>query len=259
MAKLTQLFKRGAQTGAQTGPLAPAVAAEISAAESTLATLETSRGAAVLAAMTEGGDVNALARLEADVVAIRGKLYNLRAAHKVASERDARQRVEAKARDQLDQLSRFKAECAKRDELVTKFCEGARLAAESYRGIREITAYLTAFIPDGCALPNGMNLFNGECLVDGVAFPAPLEHMAAAELYKHAHIGQPGDVGTLPAAAPFSLSTLYRSEALEPWSQSTERMSAYFIDVLRGQIERGRELELAAIDAEAGMEATNAA
>jgi len=32
-------------------------------------------------------------------------------------------------------------------------------------------------------------------------------------------------------------------------------MSAYFVDVLRGQIIRGRELEHAAIDAEAGMEA----
>jgi len=54
----TPLFQRGTQTG----PLAPAVAAEIAAAENALATLEAGRGEAALSAMTEGGDVNALCR-----------------------------------------------------------------------------------------------------------------------------------------------------------------------------------------------------
>lgn len=256
MAKLMQLFKRGEADG----PLAPAIATEIAQTETTLAALEGKRGAAALAAVTDqaGGDA-ALTKLEAEIVATNGKLRNLRAAHRLASERDARQQIEEQTRERLEQLSRLEAELTKRDELVAKFCEGAKIAAESYRGIREITAFLTGFIPAGCALPNGMSLFNGECLVDGVGFPAPMEHIAAAELYRHAQIRSVGDVGTLPAAAPFSLSTIYRSEALEPWSESSKRMSAYFVDVLRGQIERGRELELAAIAAEHGGEVTNAA
>src|SRR6266404_3719052 len=133
MAKPTPLFQRGTQTG----PLAPAVAAAISAAESEIATLEAGRGAATLAAMTEGGDGNALARLEADATSIKAKIFNLKAAYRVASDRDARQRVELQTRAQLWQLSRFAAALTKRDELVTKFCKGAKIAAESYRGIRE--------------------------------------------------------------------------------------------------------------------------
>jgi len=159
------------------------------------------------------------AGLEAKITATNGKLRNLRAAYHVASERDARQRVEQQTRDRLWQLSRFAAALTKRDELVTKFCKGAKIAAESYRGIRELTIELTAMLPEGTQMPSGMSLNNGECLVDDVANPAPLEHLAAAELYRGAQIRQPGDQGTLPAAAPFSLSTIFRSEALEPWSQ----------------------------------------
>lgn len=184
MAKPTPLFQRGEQGGQQ----APAVAAEIAAAKSSLATLEAGRGAAALSAMTEGGDVSAIAKLDAEVTSLRTKLFNLQAAHRAASERDARHAADARYRQQQSDFGAFVAALAQKDAEVGKYCTAIKVAAESYRAIFELSAAVAALVPEACKFPSGFSAFAGQVEVDGRAQAAPLDHLAAHEMYRHSGI-----------------------------------------------------------------------
>lgn len=242
MAKPIPLFQRG-----ETAPLAPAVAVEIAAAENTLAELENCRGTAALSAMT-GGDTDVLAKLETDVAAIKTKLHNLRAAYRAACELDARHSAEALYRRQLSGLGAFEKALADRDAAVFQFCAAAKIAAESYRDIFELSDAVAVLLPEGTQLPSGFSAYTGEVQVDGRAQAAPLDHLAAHEFYRHSGITRPGQGGALPGSKPFSLSTLFRSDAIEPWEQSTRHLSAFLVDSVKNQIERDHQIELRAIE-----------
>jgi hypothetical protein len=244
MAKAVPLFQRGEQGGQQ----ALAVAAEISAAESSLAKQETGRGAAALSALTEGGDASAIAKLDAEVTSIRAKIFNLQAAHRAASERDARHAADAWYRRQLSDLDAFKVALAERDAAVTKFCEAVKLAAPAYREIFELSDAVAVLLPEGTQMPAGFSAYAGEVEVDGRAQAAPLDHLASFEMYRHSGISRPGQGGALPGSKPFSLSTLFCSDMIEPWQESTKRLSAFLAEAVKNQIELGHQIEIGAID-----------
>jgi hypothetical protein len=244
MAKPTPLFQRGEQGGQQ----ARTVAAEIAAAESSLAKLETGRGAAALSAMTEGGDVSAIAKLDAEVTNLRTKLFNLRAAYRAAGERDARHAADARYQQQTSDFEAFKVALAERDAAVGKFCEAAKMAAESYRAIFELSDAVAVLLPEATQMPSGFNAHAGEVEVDGRVQAAPLDHLAAHEFYRHSGITRPGQGGALPGSKPFSLSTIFRADAIEPWQESTKRLSAFLAEAVKNQIDTDRQIEIRAIE-----------
>jgi hypothetical protein len=244
MAKLLTLFKRD-ETDA---PFAPVVEEEIVSAESDLAKLEAGRGAAALSAMTEGGDVNAIAKLDAEAASIRARIFNLRAAYRAANERDARQAAEAWYQRQLSDLGAFAAALAERDAAVIKFCESMKIAAESYREIFELSDAVAVLLPEGTQLPSGFSAHHGEVRVDGLPQAAPLDHLASHEMFRHSGVTRPGQSGALPGSKPFSLSTLFRADAIEPWDESSKRLSDYFVEAVKNQIEIGHRAEVDAID-----------
>jgi hypothetical protein len=244
MAKTIPLFSKGEPAG----PQAPPIAAEIDAAEIALAALEAGRGTAALSAMTEGGDVNAIAKLDAEVTTLRTKLHNLRAALRAAAEADARRAADARYKQQMDDLGAFEAVLAKRDTAVGKCCGAIKAAAEAYREILELSDAVAALLPEACKFPDGFSAFAGEVVVDGRAQAAPIEHLVSHEMYRHSGITRPGQGGALPGSKPFSLSTIFRADAVEPWSESSKRLSAYLADAVRNQIEFDRQVELRAIE-----------
>jgi hypothetical protein len=244
MAKPVPLFPRGESAV----PLAPMVAEEIAAAESELAALEAGRGDAALSAMSEGGDVNAIAKLNSEAANIRVRIFNLQAAYRTASVRDARQAAEERYRRQIDDLAAFEAALAEKDAAVAEFCEAVQVAAESYRLIHDMSDAIAVLLPEACKFPAGMSAFAGEVEVDGRAQAAPLDHLAAHEFYRHSGIERPGQGGALPGSKPFSLSTIFRADAIEPWQESTKRLSAYLAEAVKNQIEHDRQIELRAIE-----------
>jgi hypothetical protein len=58
----------------------------------------------------------------------------------------------------------------------------------------------------------------------------------------------PGQGGALPGSKPFSLSTIFRADAIEPWSESTKRLSVFLADAVKNQIEFDRQVELRSIE-----------
>jgi len=243
MAKPTPLFPRGEPDG----PLAPAVATEIEAAESALATLEAGRGSAALSAMT-GGDANAIAKLDAEAVSIRSKIFSLQAAFRAANELDARKAADVWYQRQLSDLGAFKAALTERDAAVTKFCDAIQIAAEAYRAIFELSDAVAVLLPEGTRLPSGFSAHHGEVRVDGQPQAAPIDHLASHEMFRWSGITRPGQTGALPGSKPFSLSTLFRADAIEPWDESSKRLSEYFVEAIRNQIELGHRAEVDAID-----------
>jgi hypothetical protein len=244
MAKLMTLFKRDEGTA----PLAPTVAEEIATAESDLQALEAGRGAVALAAMTDGGDVNAIAKLDAEAANIRARIFNLQAAYRAANERDARHAADAWYQRQIDSLGAFTAALAERDAAVTKFCSAIQIAAEAYREIFELSDAVAVLLPEGTHLPSGFSAHHGEVRVDNLPQAAPMDHLAGFEMYRHSGIERPGQAGAMPGSRPFSLSSMFRSEAIEPWNESSKRLSEYFVEAVKNQIELGHRAEVDAID-----------
>jgi hypothetical protein len=242
MVKPVSLFPRGEPAG----PLAPAVAAEIEAAESKLAELEAGRGEAALSAMSEGGDENAIAKLNSEAANIRTRLFNLKAAEIVAIDRDARRAAEDRHQQSLEALAAFTAACARRDEAVEKYCAGVKLAAEALADVHEFSTAIEILIPAGTQLPRGFSVYSAELLVEGGGTQsAPIQHIAAFEMQRHARPGQ----GTLPGARPFSMSTSSNPGAVESWADASKRTSEFLVEAITNQIERAREIEIASIDA----------
>jgi hypothetical protein len=244
MAKPIPLFPKGAQPG----QFAATVATEIAEAKSALSTLEAGRGVAALQAVTEGGDANALAKLDAEAANIRLRIFNLHAAHRAASEQDALHAAESWYRRQLSDLAAFKVALAERDTAVEKFCGAIKIAAVAYREIFELSDAVAVLLPEGTHLPSGFSAHHGEVRVDGLPQAAPLDHLASFEMFRHSGITRPGQSGALPGATPFSLSTLFQADAIEPWGESSKRLSDYFVEAVKNQIELGHRIELEAID-----------
>jgi hypothetical protein len=243
MAKPIPLFKRDEPAV----PLAPMVAEEIAAAENELAALEAGRGDAALSAMSEGGDVNAIAKLNSEAANIRVRIFNLQAAHRTASERDERRAAEERHRQRIEGLAAFTAACARRDEAVEKYCAGVKLAAEALADVHEFSTAIEILIPAGTQLPRGHSVYNAELLVEGGgAQSAPISHVAAFEMMRHS---RPGQGAIMPGARNFSLSTSSNPGAVESWADASKRTSEFLIEAIANQIERAREIEIASIDA----------
>ncbi|WP_213740946.1 hypothetical protein [Bradyrhizobium sp. dw_411] len=245
MPKLTALLP-GGKTSV---PIAPTVAEEIANAERDLAALEAGRGAAALSAMTDGGDVNALAKLDAEAASIRTKIFNLQAAYRAANERDARQAAAAWYRQRLSELGTFEDALDRRTAAVGKFCDAIKVAAEAYRDILDLSDAVDVMLPQGTQLPSGFSAHHGEVRVDGQSHAAPLDHLAKFEMFRHSGITIPGEQSrALPGAEPFSVSTMFNSAAVEPWHESSKRLNKYLVEAVKNQIELGHQLEVEAID-----------
>jgi hypothetical protein len=243
MAKPIPLFKRDEPAV----PLAPMVAEEIAAAENELAALEAGRGDAALSAMSEGGDVNAIAKLNSEATNIRVRIFNLQAAHRTASERDERRAAEERHQQSLEALAAFTAACGQRDSAVARYCDAIHLAAAALSDIHEFSTAIEILIPAGTQLPRGHSVYNAELLVEGGGPQvAPISHVAAFEMARHS---RPGQGPTLPGARNFSLSTSSNTGAVESWADASKRTSEFLVEAIANQIERAREIEIASIDA----------
>jgi hypothetical protein len=187
-------------------PLAPQVAAALSAAEARRAELTGQLASLALdEVLSEPGVAAKRQSIERELAGVTAEVERLGHAHLSALRRDRLAVVAARSRALQEQLAEFERIAAARHAAISDLCTHVEAATASYRTFVECNSALLRSFPAGTRRPAGTEQMFGYA-----------EALVAGELYRHggvAGIGQRGHA--LPGAKAPHFNTTFNPGAIQ--------------------------------------------
>jgi hypothetical protein len=222
--------------------LAAEVAPKMEAARARLAELEGHVNAAALAA-NEPGAAGRLAHLNNQLDVARRDVAQLEGAHRLAIQRDATAQAAFEAKARQAELAALQKIADTRLEAMVEVCVAIEAAAKSYTKFCDLTGKMAMALPTGM-IPHAINWNHADTMIDGRVFPAALDILVAAEMFRHAI----GPQDALPGSRPPTEGQRLRPAAIEPAAEAIKRMHEYLIGTIREKfaaLERADAVRLA--------------
>ena len=223
--------------------LAAEVAPKLEAARSRLAELEGHVSTAALAAaLNEVGAANRLAQLNSEVDIARRDVAQLEGAHRLAVQRDAQAQAAIEAKARQAELGAFQRHADARFEAMVEVCAASEVLAKAYTKFLSATADMARAMPTGM-IPHAVMWNMLDIMIDGGVFPAAIDVVVGAEMYRHGDLSRPERYGMLPGARPPTEAMRLRPHVIEPATEAVKRSNEYLIGMIR---EKFKSIEQAA-------------
>jgi hypothetical protein len=231
-----------------TSPVASEVRAKLDGAIAALAAMQAQTAELALSSASGAKDgEKALIAHRARVRDAAAAVDELRSALALGEKRDLQAEAEQHHQSLLAALAKIEAAFRDRDDDIVSFCKSAEQTVRAYRKILDKSHLIENLTPAELGMRHGF-AFRGESIIDGRAFPAPLDSLIANEIYRFSAIERPGQSGALPEAKPLSLTTLLNPEASESLAVSSPRMSKSLLDAMRSRIDQIRHRQLKSVE-----------
>lgn len=170
-------------------------------------------------------------RLETDLAAAVATIDRLKRARALSEEQERRAEAAAEAKRKAELIAEFAKVGESRLDAWTKTCAALKTAAREYARFMTETDRMAVKLPTGVL---GQVFWNDlpALLPDGRAFPAPIERILAAEMFRIAPAGDDGKRWRLPGAAPLIDLLRLQPDKHEPAIEAVKRANAYLVETL---------------------------
>jgi hypothetical protein len=217
--------------------LAAAVALKIEAARIRLSEIEEQLGSAVLnASLNEPGADKVLSGLNARLENARRDVAQLESAHLVAVRRDAQSFAAFEMQVRRAELKNLQALADERHAAMVEMCEALAVASKAKARLLGLTNKMAQGWPTGL-LRYVVNWQFLDVMIGGTAFPASIDNVIAAEMWRLGSTGEDGARQHLPGAKPLTEGLRLQPDAAGTAAEAVKRMNDYILSLIAAALD----------------------